>query len=80
MKRTDKLFYVNVPIKITVNFVALTPGWLDRMYTHHVLGSTGGGGGYEAVKAAPVIQLLKDDVQGKNNHIGGRRNHVNLNA
>lgn len=34
--------------------------------------------GYEAVKVAPVIQLLKDDVQDNSNYIRRRRNHVNL--
>ena len=33
--------------------------------------------GYEAVKAAPILQLLKDDVQDNSNHIRRRNSHVN---
>ena len=33
--------------------------------------------GYEAVKAAPAIQLLKDDVQDNSDHIRKRHSHVN---
>ena len=42
---------------------------------NHVLGFTGVW--YEAVKAAPVIQLLKDDVQDNSNHIRRKHSHVN---